>query len=248
MSGKAAVLDRQFLFKATNTSWKQVLCMFPFWLFWASHGGADDTFPCILFMPFLSVAPEFPQCIQQYFPDASSAVSSNLAGKFSFYPGPTTVLSLPDIPGENFFSITDSLSEQPIYAWSWGYWISWFFFSFFFNYNFFFEFSFSLNWLPPKRDWYFQWAWPYWFKFQINQLPTPCNSQLPSDPLSGKEVGFEKGGSHFLVTTLYEQNSLGKAAFQSSLSWILPHHSVIYLICRCWNGTVKGQDCASAEV
>lgn len=120
MSGKAAVLDRQLLCEATNTSWKRVLCMFPFWLFWASHGGTDDTFPCILFMPFLSVAPESPQSIQQYFPDAGSVVSSNLAGKFSFYPGPTTVLSLPHITEQNFFSITDCLSEQPIHTWSLG--------------------------------------------------------------------------------------------------------------------------------
>lgn len=90
--------------------------MFPFWLFWASHGGADDTFPCILFMLFLSVAPEFPQCIQQYFREAGSAVGSNLAGKFSFHPGPTIVLSLPHIPEQNFFSITDSLSEQPVHT------------------------------------------------------------------------------------------------------------------------------------
>lgn len=93
----------------------------PFLALLGPHRGTDDTFPCLLFMPFLSVAPELPQCIQQYFPDAGSAASTNLAGKCSFYPGPTTVLSLPRIPEQNFSSITDSLSEQPIHTWSLGY-------------------------------------------------------------------------------------------------------------------------------
>lgn len=56
-----------------------------------------------------------------------------------------------------------------------------------FPYNFFFEFSFFLNWPPSKRDWYLQWAWPYCFMFQIHQLSTPCNPQLPSDLLPEKK-------------------------------------------------------------
>lgn len=217
MSGKAAVLDRQLLCKATNKSSERVLCMFPFlallslpWRHWWH-------FSMYLIYAFLSVAPEFPQSIQQYFPDASSVVSSNLAGKFSFYPGPTTVLSLPHISEQNFFSITDCLSEQSIHTWSLG-----LLFYFFLNYNFFFEFSFFLYWPSSKRDRYLQWAWPYRFMFQILQLPTPCNPQLPSDPLSGeKKSKFWERRKPFPVNnSVFTKAFSWEGWFPVFLSWI----------------------------
>lgn len=47
--------------------------------------------------------------------------------------------------------------------------------------------SFLLNWPSLKIDWHFQWALPYWCVFQIDQLPTHCRPQLPSDPVHRQE-------------------------------------------------------------
>lgn len=163
-----------------------MLCMFPFWLFWVSHGGTDDTFPCILFMPFFFL-------LLQNSHNVFSSTFLMLAAQQAaiWQENSLSTLDLPlCFPCLLFQSRISSASLIPSQSnpSTFDPWVT----------NFFFEFSFFLNWPLSKRD------WPYCFMFQIHQLSTPCNPQLLSDPLSEKKkkVNFEKEGSYFLVTTL----------------------------------------------